>query len=225
MQESPVSFVAAAATGKTPAPASPLRVKYHSGLKVLLCYLVCWGAAALLTFAALYWLFPYKLVGTSPNAPENLSRVFPFLRAPLSGLTAALRVDAQADVATISRAMLLRDLYWRQMVGLCVGVAMLLSLLVQLCWRASFTRARRASRAVSRAVRWYRLLMTLILLLNVGMAAFVYLIGVRFIADKTAWDYVVYFGGFALTLLASVLCFRLAAPPTLSGYRAFFKRL
>ena len=201
------------------------RIKYHSRLKVLLCYVLCWGVAALLTYAALRWVFPCKLVGASPDVLGNLSRAFPFLRGPLAGAQAALQTGPQADAAEIARAMALRDLYWRQFVGGCVGVAMALSLILQLCWRAAFSRVRRASRATGRAIRWYHLLMTVILLLNAGAALFLYLIGVRFIAGRTLWDYAVYYGGFALTALASALCFRLAAPPTLSGYRAFFKRL
>ncbi len=201
------------------------RIKYHSRLKVLLCYLLCWGTAALLVYAALRWVFPYKLVGTSPDILSNLTQAFPFLRKPLAEAAATLQTGAQASAAAIARAMALRDLYWRQFVGGCVGVAMTVSLLIQLGWRMSFVRVRHPSRAARRAVRSYHLLMTVIVLLNAGVALFLFLTGVRFIADRNVWDYAVYFGGFALTVAASALCFRLAAPPTLSGYRAFFRRL
>ena len=221
MNNTPLS----APPARAPSVQRPLRVRYNSRFRVLLCYTLCWGLAALLVYAALRWLFPYKLVGASPDVLGNLTQAFPFLRGLFARPRAALLVEEQATVEAITRAIALRDLYWRQFVGASVGVVMLMSLFLQLGWRAAFTRVRRASRAVGRAIRWYRLLMALIWLLNIGGALFVYLIGVRFIAEKTIWDYAIYFGGFAITPFAALLCFRLAAPPTLSGYRAFFRRL
>ena len=60
---------------------------------------------------------------------------------------------------------------------------------------------------------------------NLAGGAALWLLGVQFVQGRTGWDYVIYFCPFLLNSLAAIVCFRLAAPPVLSGKGAFFKRL
>ena len=66
---------------------------------------------------------------------------------------------------------------------------------------------------------------TVIWAVNLAGAAALWLLGVQFVQGRTGWDYAIYFSPFLLNALAAVGCFRLAAPPVLSGKGAFFKRL
>ena len=65
----------------------------------------------------------------------------------------------------------------------------------------------------------------LIWAVNLAGGAALWLLGVQFVQGRTGWDYVIYFCPFLLNGLAAIVCFRLAAPPVLSGKGAFFKRL
>ena len=60
---------------------------------------------------------------------------------------------------------------------------------------------------------------------RIAGAAALWLLGVQFVQGRTGWDYVIYFCPFLLNGLVAIVCFRLAAPPVLSGKGAFFKRL
>ena len=76
-----------------------------------------------------------------------------------------------------------------------------------------------------RAVADYRVSMVGIIAVNAVFALALYLFGVRWIGGRTGWDYLVYFGGFVINPLAAMVCFRLAAPPAISGKHSFFVRL
>ena len=71
----------------------------------------------------------------------------------------------------------------------------------------------------------YRLTQTVIWAVNLASGAALWPLGVQFVQGRTGWDYVIYFCPFLLNGLAAIVCFRLAAPPVLSGKGAFFKRL
>jgi hypothetical protein len=45
------------------------------------------------------------------------------------------------------------------------------------------------------------------------------------VAGRTLWDYAICFCGFLLIPLAAMACFRLGAPPAISGKKAYFRRL
>ena len=200
----------------TPQP----RVKYHNRTKVLLCYLLAWGLALAVPFAALAWLYPFKLAGTAPQ-----------LAAPLAGLAIALPQAAREALAAggsgaaLTQALAARDLLWRYTVAGVAAAAWLASLLLQLLWRVRFARPRHGARSVQRAVAAYRAALLAVLGINVLGALLVVLLGLRLVAAPTVWDYLIYFCGFAANPLAALCCFRLAAPPAISGRHAFFKRL
>ena len=80
-------------------------------------------------------------------------------------------------------------------------------------------------RLCRRAKATYRLNLLVILLINAAVALLLYLSGVQHIPGRTVWDWLVYFPAFGLNVLAAMICFRLAAPPAISGKHAFFKRL
>ena len=86
-------------------------------------------------------------------------------------------------------------------------------------------RVYQADEAARRAVVHYRISMLVILLVNALAAAVVWLLGVQFISGRGLWDYVTYVAPYGLNVIAAFCCFRLAAPPAISGKKAFFKRL
>ena len=205
----------------TPEP----RVRYHNRTKVLLVYLLAWGLAIAVPVAALLWLYPYKLAGSAPEMVQALTGIAVALpdaaRETLS--QAAQQTGAGGEAL---RAMLTaRDVVWRYTVGTVVGAAWLLSLIWQLLWRARFSHPRHGARSVQRAVAAYRLSMLVVLGICALGALAVYLLGLRLVAGRTEWDYLIYFCGFVTVPLAAMACFRLAAPPAISGRRAYFKRL
>ena len=205
--------------------AAGTKVRYHNRTKVLLCYALVWGIALLLPYLGLHFLYPYKLAGTAPLLNLNLAQLPFALPAALREAVSAAVPPADAGTAALLAALTARDLIWRYVVGGFTLLAWALSLLWQLLWRARYTHPRQAARTALRAVRGYRWSMLGIWALNLLGAFCVYLIGVQQIAGRTVWDYLLYFNGFVLNPVAAVLCFRLAAPPAISGKHAFFKRL
>ena len=103
--------------------------------------------------------------------------------------------------------------------------AWLITLAVQLLWRAGQRSAIQPARATRRAIRTYRLTLLWLCAVNAAFAAVVWLAGVRWIPGRTGWDLAAYFGCYALNVLAAAAVSRLAAPPAISGRHAFFKRL
>ena len=201
------------------------RVKYHNRTKVLLCYLLTWGLALLLPFLALKFIYPVKLAATAPELAASVSAL-PFALPAAAGEAVAATAFTQGmDQSALQAAITARDLLWRYTVGGVTAVAWALSLLWQLLWRAVYLRPKQGARAAMRAVTTYRWSLSGIVLLNLLGALFVFWLGVRNVAGRTLWDYLVYFGGFALAPLAAMACFRLGAPPAISGKNAFFRRL
>ena len=115
----------------------PIHARYHNRARVLLCYLLCWGGAVLLSYIGLRWIYGYKLVGTAPDILGNLEQVAPVLRPWLDAPMAKLAGDMRGTAATVTRAMAYRDDVWRWFAGGCMGASMLLCLTLQLCWRAA----------------------------------------------------------------------------------------
>lgn len=167
--------------------------RLSDSVKNLLCYIVCWGVAALWPYIGLRLLYPFKLVGTAPDV------ALPIPLAP--------------------------DARWRAFVGASLAVAWLISLILQLVWRARYARPKSVARATRGAARGYRLTLLAVLLVNLAAALWLWLMGARFITGFGLWDALIYFGALPLNVLAAALCSRLAAPPALSGRHAFFKRL
>jgi len=195
-------------------------LKYHNRFKVLMCYALAWGLALLLPTLGLRYLYPYKLAGTAPALSQTITALL-----PEAAQGASVPLPPGADAQTLQAALNTRDLAWRYIVSGVTALAWALSLVWQLLWRVRFSHPGQAARAALRARRSYRLSMAGIWALNLLAAALLYLGGVRQIADRGLWDYLLYFTGFVLNPLAAMLCFRLAAPPSVSGRHAFFRRL
>ncbi len=209
----------------SPRPRKRMKIRYTNKTKVLLCYGIAWALALAVPLAGLVWVYPYKLVGTAPAVAQNLTTALPFL-APV--LQTQLEATALLDTMTpqaVASAMQARDAEWRTFVGGCFAACWLVSLILQLAWRWLFHHPLGVAKATRRAIRAYRMTMLLIGLVNALGGLLVYLLGVQFIGGRTVWDWLLYMGGFGLNGLAAFLCFRLAAPPTLSGKHSFFKRL
>lgn len=209
------------------APRAPRRIKtrYSNKMKVFLCYVLAWSLALGVPMAGLVWVYPYKLVGTAPGIAENLTRALPFLAEPLRQPVEAAKLADAMGARAVAETLELRDLQWRAFVGAAFAACWLVSLFMQLLWRGRYRRPLGVSRAARRAVRTYRLTLLLILLWNALGGLFLYLLGIRFIGGRTAWDWAVYMNGFGLNVVAAFACFRLAAPPAISGKHSFFKRL
>lgn len=202
-----------------------LGVHYSNKTKVLLCYLLAWGFVLLAVLVGLAWVYPYQLAGTAPNIAENLAASFPFLASPLESSRQAAAIGDGAGAAAVSLALSARDGAWRMFVASTIGACWVLSLLGQLGWRFAYRRPLLVAQATRRAVHTYRLVFLSIVALNLLGALAVYLLGMRFVEGKTLWDWLIDMGGFGLNGFAAWLCFRMAAPPAISGKGAFFKRL
>ena len=206
-----------------PTAAGP-KLKYHNRSKVLLCYALVWGVALLLPYLGLRFVYPYKLASTAPDLTAALARL-PFTLPAAVGQAMAAALPEGLSTGALQAALAARDLIWRYWVGAFALLAWAASLLWQLLWRARYVRPKQAARAALRAVRGYRFSMLGIWAVNLLAALIVYLTGVSRIPGRTLWDYLMYFNSFLLNPAAAALCFRLAAPPAISGRRAFFHRL
>ena len=203
-----------------------VRTRFTNRFKCLLCYLICFSIPLLWQAAGLFFVYPYRLAGTAPSVAANVAHAVPALASALESYAQAADLSrAAGNPNALAAAIAARDAQWRAAVGGWFALAWLMTLLIQLLWRATHAKATLASRATSRAVRAYRLSFFAILLINALFAAALWLVGARFIAGRTAWDYLAYFAAYILNLIAALCCFRLAAPPVLSGKHAFFKRL
>ena len=211
----------------TPAhkPAKRLHLRTSGGLKPLLCYLICFALPVLWQYAGLWLVYPYKLANTAPAIADTLLKLLPLRPAALEAAALSAALPTQSDPALWSQALTLRDDHWRLFVAVCFLVAWAVTLLIQLWWRIRHSKAINAAKLARRAKRSYRFNLLLIVLINAAIALLVWLCGVQHIPGRTLWDYLVYFPAFGLTVLAAMVCFRLAAPPAISGKRAFFKRL
>ncbi len=202
-----------------------LRLRITNRFKVLLCYLVSFAVPVLWHWAALWLVYPYKLIGTAPAIADTLLRLSPFQPEQLTSAAAAAGDPLTGSPLGWTEALTARDLHWRLFLTACFAAAWLVTLVVQLIWRIRHSRAINAARVARRAKRSYRLWMLILLMLNAGMAWLVWLLGVSGIPGRTLWDYLAYFPPYLLNVLAALCCFRLAAPPSISGKHAFFKRL
>ena len=202
-----------------------LKTKYTNRFKVLVCYLLAFGLALALPQAALRMLYPYKLAGSAPDVLAHIVELIPAAEAPLATRLRAARLEAGMTMAERTDALRALEQNWLTFVSALLLLAWALTLLLQLLWRLRYRRANAVAAACARAVRGYRWLTLLLMLLNLACAAPIVWLGVRFIAGVTVWDALLYFGGFPLNVVAAVVCFRLAAPPAISGRHAFFRRL
>ena len=202
------------------------RMRYSNRLKVLGCYGISFGLPLLTAAAGLFAVYPYKLQGSAPLVAETLLSLG--LSAGRKGLEAAAAAAAVAEGASPAewqRAFLERDRQWLFFVGALFLLAWFLTLFLQLLWRGRHARGLEAARNTRAAIRDYRLTQGIVWAVNGLAAALCWTMGVQFIEGRNAWDFLAYFAPYLLNGLAAVACFRLAAPPALSGKRAFFKRL
>lgn len=203
------------------------RMRYSNRFKVLICYLFCFALPPLWLLACLAFVYPYQLKNSAPQVLDNLTRMLPFLKSPLANYVeaAAAPDGAQLSAEVWNGVQQAREHQWMLFLLVLFAAAWLLTLLIQLIWRFCHTKALQSAKAVGRAVVHYRISMLVIFLLNALAAALVWLLGVQFISGRGLWDYVTYFVPYFLNCLAALCCFRLAAPPAISGKKAFFKRL
>lgn len=211
--------------GLASAPRGRERVRYSNRVKVLICYLVCFAIPPLWLVAGLVLVYPYQLTGSAPEVLGSLINTFPVLKRWLSEAAAQAAAPAASSPEIWQAALDSRDSQWAIFLAAVFAAGWLLTLLCQLLWRCTHGGAYQAARASARAIRDYRLTQLIIWLVNGSLAAAVWLLGVQFIQGRTLWDYLVYFVPYGLNGLAALCCFRLAAPPALSGRHAFFKRL
>lgn len=200
------------------------RLRYSNRTKVLLCYLAAFGLPVLWMLAGLFWGYPYKLAGSAPHIAETLLGLFQG-QARLATAVSAAQTSAGASPELWRQALQHREQQWLLFWTAVWTANWLLTLLLQLGWRLRHQKPCFAARNTQRAILDYRLTQTVIWAVNLAGGAALWLLGVQFVQGRTGWDYVIYFCPFLLNGLAAIVCFRLAAPPVLSGKGAFFKRL
>jgi len=201
------------------------RVRYSNRVKVLLLYLLAWSLAMLIPLAGLVWVYPYTLAATGPALAEHAAAALPFAKGWLEEAIRETAVTEGMSVASMTGALAARDLQWRVFLAGCQQVCWLVSLCLQVIWRGMYRHSLGVASVARRALRTYRITLFVVLLVNGMGALLVYFLGMRFIGGKTLWDWLISMNGFGLNLAAAWLCFRLGAPPAISGKRAFFKRL
>jgi len=160
----------------------------------------------------------------APHIAETLWGLFQG-QARLAAAASAAQTSAGASPELWRQALQHREQQWLLFWTAVWTVVWLLTLLLQLGWRLRHQKPCFAARNTLRAIRDYRLTQTVIWAVNLAGGAALWLLGVQFVQGRTGWDYVIYFCPFLLNGLAAIVCFRLAAPPVLSGKGAFFKRL
>lgn len=202
-----------------------LRLRTSGGIKPLLCYLICFALPVLWQYAGLWLVYPFKLANTAPAIAETLQKLLPLRSAALEAAAMEASLPMGSDPALWAAALSLRDEHWRLFVAVCFVAAWAVTLLIQLWWRVRHSKGLNAAKLCRRAKATYRLNLLIILLINAAVALLLYLSGVQHIPGRTAWDWLVYFPAYGLNVLAAMICFRLAAPPAISGKHAFFKRL
>ena len=201
------------------------KTPYTNKTKVILCYVILWSLAVIVPLLGLWWVFPYKLVGTSPEIAKIVAEILPPVRGMLAESIRGAAFSEGMTAVELGDMIAARDLQWRVFVGGLAALLWIISLNVQLIWRSFYVRPVGITRASFRAVRSYRLTMLGILAFNAGGAFLVYAMGMQFVAGRTLWDWLIYVNGFVLNVLAAFLCFRFAAPSAISGKYSFFKRL
>ena len=203
---------------------SAVRLRWSNRVKCLVCYLVCFALPLLWQAAASLWNLPPQTDGHRAQrgaASASGSALFP---APLEALARSGEAAAATPEA-LRAALFSREQSWLWFLAACALAAWLITLAVQLLWRAGRRSAIQPARAARRAIRTYRLTLLWLCAVNAAFAAVVWLAGVRWIPGRTGWDLAAYFGCYALNVLAAAAVSRLAAPPAISGRHAFFKRL
>jgi len=209
----------------TPNRIKRLRLRTSGGIKPLLCYLICFALPLLWQYAGLWMVYPYKLAHTAPAIADTLLKLLPLQPAALEAAAMEAALPTASDPSLWSASLSLRDEHWQLYVAVCFVFAWAATLLIQLGWRIRHSKGLNAAKLCRHAKTSYRIQLFIIMLVNAAVALLVYLSGVQHIPGRTAWDYLVYFPAYLLNVLAAMLCFRLAAPPAISGKHAFFKRL
>lgn len=205
--------------------AKRLRLRTSGGIKPVLCYLICFAVPVLWQYAGLWLVYPFKLANTAPAIADTLEKLLPLRSAALEAAAMEAALPTASDPGLWSAALSLRDEHWRLFAAVCFVAAWAVTLLIQLWWRMRHSKGLNAAKLCRRAKATYRLNLLVIVLMNAAVALLLYLSGVQHIPGKTLWDWLVYFPAYGLNALAAMICFRLAAPPAISGKHAFFKRL
>ena len=199
------------------------RLRMHPGNlpACLACYLIAFGLPVLWQYAAIHWIYPWKLASTAPDVTAQLLRAMPLLDRWIDPVAAV-----SADGAFSLRYMLAaREEAWLGYLNISAAAAWLGTLIMQLLWRFTHRKPLFSARQNARAIRSCRLMLAVVWLMNIALAAGVWLSGVQHITGRTLWDYLVSFGVYPLLPLAAALVSRLAASPAISGKHAYFKRL
>ena len=199
----------------------PLRMRRGNHFACFLCYLIAFAIPVLWQYAAIRFIYPWKLASTAPDIAAHLLEGVPFggrWIEPVAALTAE-NAGALRDVLAA------REQVWLFVLAACACAAWLITLIIQLIWRFSHRSPLFSARRTSRAIRSYRIAMLIIWALNAAAAVFLWLFGVEHIAGRTLWDYLASFGVFALIPLSAAFVSRFAASPAISGGHGFFKRI
>ncbi len=198
-----------------------LRMRRGNHFACFLCYLIAFAIPALWQYAAIHFIYPWKLAATAPDLTAHLLDAFPFLGQWLSPVAALTSENAGA----LRNVLAVREQVWIFSLAACALAAWLLTLIIQLIWRFAHRSSIFSARQTNRAIRSYRITLLIIWALNAAAAVFLWKFGVQHILGRTLWDYLVSFSVFALIPLSAALVSRFAASPAISGRHGFFKRI
>lgn len=201
-----------------------LKIHFSNRLKGFLCYVFCFSIPLIWLWIGVRYVYPYRLTGTAPDVSLFINNRLSVLGSAFDAFfqkTGLLEGITEASI----RLVVKDDLYWLGYFSLLVIAAWILTLAMQLIWRACSAVPWNTAKATQRAVIRFRVMEILVAAFNVVLAVFLWQTGVCAITGKVFWDYTMYFGPFLFNMLAYIITSRLVAPAVISGKNAFFKRL
>lgn len=207
-------------TGVHRARSRSLRMRSGSRIACLLCYVIAFAIPLLWQYAAIRVVYPWKLASTAPDLAAYLLDAFPFW-----DFIASIAAQTAENAAPLRDVLAAREQVWLNALAVCAAFAWLITMLIQLVWRFTHRSPIFAARQTARAIRDYRLMMLVVWLVNLAVAAGLWVFGVRFIPGRTVWDYLVAFGVYLLLPIAAAFLCRFAASAAISGRHGFFKRI
>lgn len=127
---------------------SAVRLRWSNRVKCLMCYLVCFALPLLWQAAASLWIYPLKLTGHRAQrgaASASGSALFP--RA--AGRAGPVGEAVAATPEALRAALFSREQSWLWFLAACALAAWLITLAVQLLWRAGRRSAIQPARAAA----------------------------------------------------------------------------
>jgi len=210
-------------------------------MKLSRWFLIRWAVAAGVVCGCFLYIYPRQLINDSPDILAMLTA------APAAGALSALPAPAVDFLSNALRWLMqwlperevLSFVYptlapyinpgaeypWLLFLAVCAAASIAGSFLIMAIWRALARLGVRAAKRARRAVWLFFFAITLVVLLNIGLGAlvFVFWANGRQLAAAPLWGWLMHVGPFVAVPFAAILAAWRAAPARVSGKRCFFR--